>query len=138
MRQIDWDARLSADDVEWLRASGQQYAPNGMRLEDAIRDNVDSDYEDPQGSGENPSRSALDSTAQGAPPIGTLTAEQQQQLLGGDEVEVDENDEYEKWPKAELVAEIEDRNKGREEPMSTTGTKAELAERLRADDEASL
>ena len=133
MRQIDWDSALSADDVAWLRASGQQYAPNGMRLEDAIRSNLDADYEHPQGSGDDPSRSALDSTAQGAPPIGTLSAEEQRSVLG----ESDEDDDYDKWTKSELADEITERNKGREEPMSTSGTKAELIDRLRADDEAS-
>lgn len=136
MRQIDWDSALSADDVAWLRASGQQYAPNGMRLEDAIRSNLDADYEDPQGSGDDPSRSALDSTAQGAPPIGTLSAEEQRSVLGeSDEDEAD--DDYDKWTKAELTEEIEERNKDREESLSTSGTKPELIARLRADDEAS-
>lgn len=47
--------------------------------------------------------------------------------------------DYEDWPKADLIAEIDSRNleEDRENPISKSGTKEELAARLHADDEAS-
>lgn len=48
------------------------------------------------------------------------------------------DDQYEEWTKEDLVAEVDERNKeeGRTEPLSKSGTKAELAARLHEDDEA--
>lgn len=46
-------------------------------------------------------------------------------------------DEYETWTKADLQDEIEDRNEKNGTDMSTSGTKAELIERLRANDRSS-
>lgn len=50
-----------------------------------------------------------------------------------------EEDDYDTWTKDELVAEVNERNDdGRpdDQKLSTSGTKADLVERLRADDEA--
>jgi hypothetical protein len=47
----------------------------------------------------------------------------------------DDADEYDGWTKADLVDEIDERNKMDNTNISTTGTKAELIERLRADDQ---
>jgi hypothetical protein len=135
MRQINWDQRLSDDDVTWLRQSGMRFAPDGRPLEDAIRDNLGKDWEQPTGSGGGPGRSVLDPTATGAQPFASLSADEQRERLGGDQPS-DDDDDYDQWKKDELVAEIEDRNKDRDEPMSTAGTKAELIARLRADDQA--
>lgn len=51
----------------------------------------------------------------------------------------DEDEAYEDWTAADLKAEIEDRNQGREadQKIPISGTKQELADRLYADDEKS-
>jgi TolA-binding protein len=56
---------------------------------------------------------------------------------GGSENRTDDYDEA-KWTRASLQAEIDKRNEGRdnEDKMSSSGTKAQLIERLRADDAA--
>lgn len=134
MRQIDWDKRLSDQDVQWLRSSGMRFGPNNQPMEDAIRDNLAGSYEEPSGSGDDPSRSVLDTTAAGAQPFASLSEEEQRTRLTPELEPAD--DDYDKWPKAELVAEIEERNSSENKSMSTSGTKAELVARLREDDAA--
>jgi hypothetical protein len=82
---------------------------------------------------EHPSRVTTEELQQGAQDSGRVPQPNADQVAAGDGAD----DDYDTWTKQELVDEVEERNKdGRETPLATSGTKQELVDRLRADDEA--
>ena len=139
MRQIDWDSKLSSDDVAWIRQAGIRFGPNGQPIEDAIRDNLGRQYAPTEDEGNDPSRSVQDPAAGAGVPFANLTEDEQRQRLAANSTvtDVEDDDDYDEWKKDELVGEITERNKDRDQDnqLSAIGTKAELIARLRADDE---
>jgi len=138
MRQIDWDSKLSEEDVAWLRQSGMRFGPSGRDIEDEIRDNLGRSYAEPEDGPEDPAtKSALDPAATAGVPFASLSEEEQRARLNAGAVVDDEGDDYDTWTKADLTAEIEARNSdlGDDAKMSTSGTKPELIARLREDDQ---
>jgi hypothetical protein len=147
MRQIDWDAELSADDKAWVRQAGL------LRAEERIAENearfgagrsIDDVKVPPD-----PSRSAMDPTAtasDGPVPTANATPENPADEGADDEDAKDDGDDYDRWTVEELNDEMNDRNTDPErtkDAIAVTGTgrngkvlKADVIAALRADDNA--
>jgi len=137
MRQIDWDSKLSDEDVAWLRQAGIRFGPNGQAIEDAIRENQGREYVEVEETDDPVLRSALDPAAGAGVPFANLSEEEQRAALDArSTVESDdEDDDYDQWTKAELEDEAAKRD------LDVTGTGkngnvlvTDLVTALRADD----
>ena len=112
MRQIDWDTKLSDEDVAWIRQAGIRFGPNGQPVEDAIRDNQGREYVGVEDVDDPVSRSALDPAAGAGVPFAQLSEEDQRAALAARATvpeDEGEDDDYDEWTKAELEAEANKR-----------------------------
>jgi hypothetical protein len=110
MRKIDWDKKLSTEDITWLQASGM------YDVDRRIAENAEKyGSEVPETDTTDPTRSALTDGGPAGTPIETGSGPRQidptnsgsDSDAGGD----DEDDDYDEWPKADLEKEVEARNK---------------------------
>lgn len=155
-RDIDWDEPLSDDDRAWAMQRDNLHAQ--VEANDRQFGGKATDKAQDRSARMDDLRSQIDSATN---ELVRLQREQDEEdntnrALAGDPTtgnEIRDNtgvdgetpegapapaETYKGWTPAKLKAEIEERNKEREEadlaPLSTSGTKAELTERLLADD----
>lgn len=149
MRNINWDAPLSDEDVAWVRQAGVLDEERIARHQEQFEAKVPEVKETPDTN----TRSALDPTARIADPIHPDSGPIDNSLpIGGDESDEDESDDleeeqvedYTKWSVPDLEEEVDARNampNTSEVPVTGTGkdgkvVKADLVKGLRLwDDE---
>lgn len=121
MRKIDWDKKLSQDDIAWLRQAGFM---SEERIA-AHQSQFDAEVPDPDVPDDEATRSALDAQARLANPV-EGTGNGSPVLVdptAGDASTSETGDDYDQWKVAELDAEVQARNEMTEtSQVEVTGT----------------
>lgn len=144
MRKIDWDKKLTDEDITWLRQSGLVRV-NGLETEDAIRQNAENhggQVDDPEIPEDTTTRSALDPT--GRTSLGVVATGETPKDPVADPSAAD--DDYDQRTVHELADEVKTRNSAAEAEGTPkvevigTGTdgkvrKADLVKGLRLHDQ---
>lgn len=123
MRQIDWDKKLSDDDIAWLRQAGS------IRSEDQIvqhQAQFDAEVPDPEIPEDTLTQSVIDPNSRATVPAetgdGPTLVDPTQEDPPGDDNDTD--DDYDQWTVKELSDQISARNaiEGRSTDVEVTGT----------------
>jgi len=106
MRKINWEQKLSDEDIAWLRNAGfmseEQLANHQAQFDAEVPD-----AETPE---DTVTRSALDASSSASTPADTGDGPKQVDPTQADPQDAGPEDDYDSWSKADLEAEVGNRN----------------------------